>query len=60
MDNDILSFFGEHMDALPIYERLENEVFYEPSDNGYEQTIRNYLDDVKKWRAEQERHKRVL
>ena len=23
MDNDILFFFGEHMDALPIYERLE-------------------------------------
>ena len=34
---------------------LEHEVFYEPSDNGYEQTIRNYLDDVKKWRAEQEK-----
>ena len=26
MDNDILSFFGEHMDALPIYERLENAI----------------------------------
>ena len=23
MGNDILFFFGEHMDALPIYERLE-------------------------------------
>lgn len=33
---------------------LENEVFYEPSDNGYEQTIRKYLDDVKKWKREQE------
>ena len=22
MDNDILFFFSEHMDALPIYERL--------------------------------------
>ena len=26
MDNDILFFFGEHMDALPIYERLENAI----------------------------------
>ena len=26
MDNDILSFFGEHMDALPNYERLENAI----------------------------------
>ena len=26
MDNDILSFFGQHMDALPIYERLENAI----------------------------------
>lgn len=25
MDNDVLSF-GEHMDALPIYERLENAI----------------------------------
>ena len=33
---------------------LENEVFYEPSDNGYEQTIRSYLDDVKQWKREQE------
>lgn len=23
MDEDVLFFFGEHMDALPIYERLE-------------------------------------
>lgn len=33
---------------------LENEVFYEPSDNGYEQTIRTYLDHVKQWKHEQE------
>ena len=33
---------------------LENEVFYEPSENGYEQTIRNYLDHVKIWKKEQE------
>ena len=26
MDNDILFFFGEHMDALPIYERLEDAI----------------------------------
>ena len=26
MDNDILFFFGEHMDALPMYERLENAI----------------------------------
>ena len=26
MDNDILFFFGEHMEALPIYERLENAI----------------------------------
>ena len=26
MDNDILFFFGEHMDALPIYERLEGAI----------------------------------
>ena len=26
MDNDILFFFGEHMDALPIYERLEARI----------------------------------
>ena len=26
MDNDILFFFGQHMDALPIYERLENAI----------------------------------
>ena len=26
MDNDILFFFGEHMDALPIYERLEEAI----------------------------------
>ena len=33
---------------------LEHEVFYEPSENGYEQTIREYLDDVKRWKKEQE------
>lgn len=33
---------------------LENEIFYEPSDNGYEQTIRRYLNDIKKWKHEQE------
>lgn len=33
---------------------LKNEVFYEPSDNGYEQTIRAYLDHVKQWKHEQE------
>ena len=26
MDNDILSFFGQHMDALPISERLEERI----------------------------------
>ena len=26
MSNDILFFFGEHMDTLPIYERLENAI----------------------------------
>ena len=26
MDNDILFFFGEYMDVLPIYERLENAI----------------------------------
>ena len=26
MNTDILFFFGEHTDALPIYERLENEI----------------------------------
>ena len=26
MDNDMLFFFGEHMEALPIYERLENAI----------------------------------
>ena len=26
MDNVILFFFGEHMEALPIYERLEEAI----------------------------------
>ena len=26
MDSDILFFFPEHMDALPMYERLENAI----------------------------------
>ena len=26
MNNDVLFFFGEHMDALPIYERLDNAI----------------------------------
>ena len=26
MDNDNLFFFGEHMEALPMYERLENAI----------------------------------
>ena len=26
MDSNILFLFGEHMDALPIYERLENAI----------------------------------
>ena len=26
MDNDMLCFFGEHREALPIYERLESEI----------------------------------
>ncbi|MGN1027713.1 MAG: DUF5655 domain-containing protein [Faecousia sp.] len=26
MNTDILFFFGEHMDALPIYERLEDAI----------------------------------
>lgn len=33
---------------------LVNERFYEPSDNGYEQTIQNYLENVKRWKKEQE------
>lgn len=33
---------------------LEHEVFYEPTGQGYEQTIRSYLDDVKRWKKEQE------
>lgn len=32
MDNDILFFFGEDMDALPIYERLENAILTQISD----------------------------
>ena len=32
MDNDILFFFGEHMDALPIYERLENTILTQITD----------------------------
>ena len=26
MDNDVFFFFGDHMDALPIYERLEKAI----------------------------------
>lgn len=26
MNSDILFFFGEHMDALPLYERLEDQI----------------------------------
>lgn len=26
MNSDILFFFGEHMDALPIYQRLEDQI----------------------------------
>ena len=26
MDSDILFFFGEHMDALPLYEKLEEQI----------------------------------
>ena len=26
MNNDILFFFGEHMDALPMYEKLEERI----------------------------------
>ncbi|MDD6038913.1 MAG: replication-associated recombination protein A [bacterium] len=33
---------------------LENEVFYEPTDNGYEQTIKCYLEHTKQWKKEQE------
>lgn len=33
---------------------LEHEVFYEPSENGYEQSIRQFLNDVKRWKHEQE------
>ena len=36
---------------------LEHEVFYEPSENGYEQTIREYLDNTKRWKKEQEEGK---
>jgi putative ATPase len=33
---------------------LETEVFYEPSDNGYEQTIRTYLENIKQWKQEEQ------
>ena len=26
MNSDVLSFFGEHMDALPMYEKLEQQI----------------------------------
>ena len=26
MNSDILFFFGEHMDALPMYEKLEEQI----------------------------------
>ena len=26
MNSDILFFFGEHMDALPMYEKLEGQI----------------------------------
>lgn len=26
MNGDILFFFGEHMDALPIYQKLEEQI----------------------------------
>lgn len=32
MDNDILFFFGEHMEALPMYERLEKAILTRISD----------------------------
>lgn len=32
MNSDILCFFGEHMDALPIYERLEEHILARISD----------------------------
>ncbi|MGM9549404.1 MAG: DUF5655 domain-containing protein [Faecousia sp.] len=32
MNTDILFFFGEHMDALPIYERLEKQILTQISD----------------------------
>ena len=31
MDNDVLFFFGEYMDALPIYERLEGLIQINPA-----------------------------
>ena len=27
MNSDTLFFFGEHMDALPMYEKLEEQIF---------------------------------
>ena len=32
MNNDILFFFGEHMDVLPIYERLEKRILTQIQD----------------------------
>ncbi len=38
-------------------DQLKNERFYEPSENGYEQTIRAYLNKVEQWKKEQEEQK---
>ncbi len=38
---------------------LEGEVFYEPSENGYERTIREYLDNLKKWSMTEGRDEKV-
>ena len=38
-------------------DELKNERFYEPSENGYEQTIRAYLNKVEQWKKEQEEQK---
>ncbi len=32
MNSDILFFFGEHMDALPMYEKLEKQILFQIPD----------------------------
>lgn len=39
---------------------LAGSVFYRPTENGYEKTIRDYLEDVARWREEQLREENQL